>query len=163
MDDTTLSALPDGMAVIAWREARGISRATVQRLLKAAGITPGRARIPGSRSPVAFLSADQLQLMDALADRLANGATVNELGGALVRQEAAPAPELARASQNVPQARLSLPERLALLEAAERIGAPLTTEEAHQLLLVKPTGDAVTVGPLVLVRDGVNRWWIKRA
>lgn len=163
MDDTPLSAIPDGMAVIAWREARGISRATAQRLLKAAGITPGRARVPGSRSPVAFLSAEQLEMLDAMAARLAQGATVTELSAALVRQEPAPPPELAQPGPSHAQARLSLPERLALIEAAERIGAPLTTEEAQALLLVKPKGDRVVVGPLALVRDGVNRWWIERA
>lgn len=166
-----LDATPDGLRLSAWWESRGISRATAQRMLHASGITPGRARVPGARSPVAFLSAEQLAQLDAMAARMAGGATVAEAAGAaLSRPEPARAP--ARASQPEPaqggdQASLSQLEALALraraCQALLSTGQPVTTAEAAALLLAHPGGDRVVAGGLVAERIGRNRWRIVSA
>jgi hypothetical protein len=67
MPDTSL-AVPDGLRLSDWWESRDVPRSTAFRLLKVAGLEPEKVRAEGSRSPVSFLTADQVQVLDALAE-----------------------------------------------------------------------------------------------
>jgi hypothetical protein len=165
----TVEALPDGQRLSDWYEGHGISRATAQRMLAAAGITPGRARLPGVKSPVAWLDARQLGRLDEMADRMAMGATVAEAAGSALSRPEPAQPPAARPGQPKPpqapaHAGLSQLEALALrAQAAQALiatGQPVSTAEAELLLLAHPGGDRVTAGGITAVRIGRNRWRI---
>ena len=152
-------AVPDGMRLSDWWESRAVPRSTAFRLVRIAGIEPEKVRVSGSQSPVSFLSAGQVQAMDALAERLKAGATIAQLEGALARvsrpetaldptpppSEAPPGPELLQA-------------RLAAGELALRTGLPLTTAEVTWLLGARPGAPLVKRGRVTARRHARNVW-----
>lgn len=161
MPDTSL-AVPDGLRLSDWWESRDVPRSTAFRLLKVAGLEPEKVRAEGSRSPVSFLTAEQVQVLDALAQRLKAGATIAQLEGAIARvsrPETAPDPEPPPAVDGPGPALL-----LARLEAGQRAiaaGLPLTTGEVAWLLGARPGGDRVTRGRVTAVRHARNCWTLE--
>jgi hypothetical protein len=166
MSETSL-AVPDGIRLSEWWESRGLSRSTAFRLLKLLGIEPAKVRAAGSRSPVSFLSDDQVLQLDGLAQRLRNGATLAQLEGALVVAVQGH-PETASdggadlggsAAGPGPEATLT---RLQALALALDTGAPLTTGEVSWLLGARPGAATVQRGRVVADRQGRNCWSLAR-
>jgi hypothetical protein len=69
----------DGQRESDWIEGSGLSRSTCFELIRAAGITPGSRKVPGSRKPVAWLSDGQLAQLEALAQRVIDGEPVTQV------------------------------------------------------------------------------------
>lgn len=74
-----VEAVPDGLRLSDWWEARQIPRTNAYGLLKLLGIKPDSRKVPGARKPVAWLSAEQIAALDPLAYRLRDGATLSKL------------------------------------------------------------------------------------
>jgi hypothetical protein len=158
MPDTSL-AVPYGMRLSDWWESRDVPRSTAFRLLKVAGLEPEKVRAEGSRSPVSFLTADQVQLLDTLAERLKAGATIAQLEGALAVHRR---PETPQDEPEEPDAIAPGPELLlARLEAGElaiRSGLPLTTAEVGWIMGARPGAAVVTRGRVTARRQARNVW-----
>jgi len=158
MSDTSL-AVPYGMRLSDWWESRDVPRSTAFRLLKVAGIEPEKVRAEGSRSPVSFLTADQVQVLDTLAERLKAGTTIAQLEGVLAVHRR---PETPRDELEEPEAIAPGPELLlARLEAGElaiRSGLPLTTAEVGWIMGARPGAAVVTRGRVTARRQARNVW-----
>lgn len=158
MPETSL-AVPDGMRLSDWWESRDVPRSTAFRLLKIAGLEPEKARVDGSRSPVSFLNAAQVAALDALRERMAAGATVAQLEGALAVHRR---PETAQDEPEEPEAIAPGPELLlARLEAGElaiRSGLPLSTAEVAWIMGARPGAAVVTRGRVTARRQARNVW-----
>lgn len=159
-----LDALPSGIRLSQWIAAAPISRATAYELLRALGIETEKVRVAGSRAPVAFLTAEQVAAMDGAAARIAAGTPLAEIAGSLARRPSADGPWMPEPdpepSADGPQTPLSLPERLAAIESAQRTGAPLTTAEVQLLIGARPGAAVVTRGRLTVRRQSRNVWAI---
>jgi hypothetical protein len=152
------------MQLSAWWESRAVPRSTAFKLVRIAGIEPGKVRVEGSRSPVSFLSQQQVQAMDALAAKLQQGATLAQLEGALAplrRPETAhdvePEP-LPEEEADLAQAVLS---RLEAGRLALETGLPLTSLEVRWLLGARPGGEVVQRGRVVARRHARNVWTLE--
>lgn len=158
MSDTSL-AVPYGMRFSEWWDSRDVPRSTAFRLLKVAGLEPEKVRAEGSRSPVSFLTADQVQMLDTLAERLKTGLTIAQLEGALAVHRR---PETPQYEPEEPEAIASGPELLlARLEAGElaiRSGLPLTTAEVSWIMGARPGAAVVTRGRVTARRQARNVW-----
>ena len=163
MPETSL-AIPDGMQLSAWWESRAVPRSTAFKLVRIAGIEPGKVRVDGSRSPVSFLSQQQVDMLDTLHGRIQSGETLAQLEGALATlrhlepspdTDPAPLPEEADAMAQAVLSRLKA-GRLALTT-----GLPLTTAETAWILGARPGGDAVTRGRVVARRHARNVWTLE--
>jgi hypothetical protein len=152
------------MQLSAWWESRAVPRSTAFKLVRIAGIEPGKVRVDGSRSPVSFLNQQQVAAMDALHGKLQQGATLAQLEGALAPlrhpepsqdTEPAPLPEEADAMAQDVLRRLRA-GRLAL-----ETGLPLSTAETAWLLGARPGGDAVTRGRVTARRHARNCWTLE--
>lgn len=158
----------DATPLAGWYESRGIARATAFRLVKLAGITPGRMKVPGSRAPVSALTGDQVAVLDRLADRLRDGATLPQLEAELTTA-LAPATVAADAGSDSPS--LSDPAAdasalLARLEAGERAirsGLPLSTSEVAWILGARPGSGLVVRAGVEAIRHGRNCWQLRRS
>ena len=157
MPETSL-AVPDGMRLSDWWESRGVPRSTAFRLLKAAGIEPAKVRAPGSQSPVSFLSAAQLEVLDNLVARLKAGATLTSIEGILARVSRPETAQDVEVADGPPPGLDLLLARLEVAERALRSGAPLSTDELAWVLGVRPGGNVVTRGRVTARRHG-SKWW----
>lgn len=158
----------DSLPLSAWWESRGLSRASAFRLVKIAGISPGRVKVPYSRLPVASLTAEQVAQLDPLAHRLRNGATLPQLEAELTTAMVAAESPSDHASDDLsPSApAVDAAALLARLEAGERAiatGLPLSTAEMAWLLQARPGGDRVTRAGVEAIRHGRNCWQLRRA
>lgn len=159
----------DATPLVGWYEARGVPRSTAFRLVKLAGLELGRMKVPGTRAPVSALTAEQVAILDRLADRLQDGATLPQLEAELT---AAMVPVELSQVEPVPDGLspsatpIDADALLARLEAGERAirsGLPLTTSEVAWLLLARPGGDRVTRAGVEAVRHGRNIWQLRRS
>lgn len=154
-------AVPDGMTLAAWWESRAVPRSTAFKLVRIAGIEPGKVRVDGSRSPVSFLSAAHVAALDALHDRLQGGATLGQLEGALAglrRPEPSQAPA---APEPPPRPSGAVLSRLQAGQLAIESGLPLTTAEVAWIMGARPGGDVVTRGRVTARRGGRNLWHLE--
>jgi len=69
----------DGLRLSDWIEQSGISRSRAYELLKVLNIELESRRVPGSRKPVSFLSNEDLELLNPLAQQMASGLTLTEI------------------------------------------------------------------------------------
>lgn len=83
-----------------WYEERGVARSTAFKLLALSGLELEKRRVEGSRSPVSFLSADQQEKLDFLADQLEQGKTMADLETAIKPSRDVSTP-IAKPSQDV--------------------------------------------------------------
>jgi hypothetical protein len=152
------------MQLSAWWESRAVPRSTAFKLVRIAGIEPGKVRVDGSRSPVSFLDQQQVAILDSLHSRLQQGASLAQLEGALVAlrhpepsQDTEPAP-LPEDADAMAQAVLS---RLKAGRLAMATGLPLSTAEVGWLLGARPGGPVVTRGRVTARRHGRNHWTLE--
>jgi hypothetical protein len=157
----------DAMPLSDWWESRGIARSTAFKLVKVAGIKPGRIRVPSSKLPVSSITPADAQKLDSLAARLKSGATLPQL-------EAEITTSLVPASTHQPETVSdglshqqhdagALIQRLEAGERAIRSGLPLTTSEVAWLLLARPGGDRVQRAGVEALRHGRNIWQLRRS
>ena len=164
---TTIEAQVDAIPFSSWWESRRVARATAFRLLKVAGITPGRMKVPTSRAPISVISADQAAALDALAAQLRNGRTLAQLeASATTALAARPGPSQTTADDPGPSCLpVDSSALLARLEAGERAiatGLPLTTAEIAWLIGARPGGAVVHRGGITATRHGRNCWTLQR-
>jgi transposase len=69
----------DGCRLSDWISSAGVSRSTAYELLKLLQIEPEQRRVPGVRKLVSFISSEQQQELEALAQALRDGATMPQL------------------------------------------------------------------------------------
>ena len=155
----TLPAEPSGIRLSQWIEGAPIGKTAAYELLKALGITPGKARIAGSSAPVSILTAEQQAAMDQGAAAIASGRSIAEISTALAAppRSAAIIREPESAQQEPPGPDLLL-ARLEAIERAQRTGAPLSTAEVEWLLGARPGGDAVERGRVTARHHRRNVW-----
>lgn len=158
----------DAMPLSAWWESRGIPRSTAFKLVKVAGIKPGRIRVPSSKLPVSSITPADAQKLDSLAARLKSGATLPQL-------EAENTTSLVSASTDQPETVSdglshhqqhdagALIQRLEAGERAIHSGLPLTTSEVAWLLQARPGGDRVQRAGVEALRHGRNCWQLRRS
>lgn len=126
-----IDAVPDGMRLSDWVEARPVVKATAYALMKALGIEPVKVRQAGISRPVSWLDTSMVIAMDAAVERLQGGATVAQIAndyGPLQTTE--PEPSLAQQLQL--KAMFPTPSPLTRareLHQAAAEGLMLTTEE----------------------------------
>jgi hypothetical protein len=152
----------DRLTLSQWYDSRGIARATAFRLLKVAGITPHKMKVPGSRAPVSALDAAMVAALDGLADRLREGESMAQLEAAAATALAPVAPsepvsDSLEPSSGGPDAGALL-ERMAVAEKAIATGFPLTTAQVAWVLGARPGADAVTRGGITATRQSRNCW-----
>ena len=159
--ETSLAVL-DGMRLSDWWESRGLSRSTAFRLVAFAQVQPSKARSPGSRAPVSYLSEEQVLLLDQLADQLRNGSTMAQLGAQALAVQNHPEPACddggPPAGAQAPPTPEALLTRLQALQLAAATGAPLTTAEVAWLLGARPGAALVIRGRVIAQRQGRNCW-----
>jgi len=171
MGSDTSAVVPAEVTAIplsTWWESRGIARATAFRLVKMAGIKPEPLKVPTSRAPVSGITSEQVAILDQLAQRLQDGATLSrleaELSTAIV---AASSPAETVSDDPGPvAAAMDAGPLLARLEAGERAirtGLPLSTPEVTWILGARPGGDRVTRAGVEAIRHGRNCWQLRRS
>ena len=74
-----IEALPSGQRLSEWIEAAPIGKTATYELMKALGVTPAKARFPGSAAAVSMLTAEQVAVMDGAAEQVAAGRSIAEL------------------------------------------------------------------------------------
>ncbi len=168
--DATAITTIDSLPLSDWYDSRGVPRSTAFKLVRIAGLELGRVKVPGTRALVAALNAEQTAVMDRLADRWRDGATLPQLQAEFTTalavpdglSQAEPVPD--GLSPSAPA--IDADALLARLEAGERAirsGLPLTTSEVAWLLLARPGGDRVTRAGVEAVRHGRNIWQLRRS
>jgi hypothetical protein len=171
MDSDTLPltlAEIDSIPLSAWWESRGIPRSTAFKLVKVAGIKPGRIKVPSSKLPVSSITPADTQKLDALAARLKSGATLPQLEAEITTslvsssalQSETVSDDLSHHQQHDAGAFI---QRLEAGERAIRSGLPLTTSEVAWLLQARPGGDRVQRGGVEAIRHGRNCWELRRS
>jgi hypothetical protein len=160
-----LATTPAGLTLKAWQESRGIARSTTYRLLKAARIEPEKSRPAGARAPVSVLTDQQVALLDALVEKMRDGASVADLESALAATMAPlitseTVSDATTAAAAIPAATLA---RLEAGERAIRSGLPITTAEAGWVLLARPGGDRIERGRVIARRIGRNAWSLEQS
>lgn len=158
----------DSMPLSSWWESRGIPRSTAFKLVKVAGIKPGRIRVPSSKLPVSSITPADAQKLDALAARLKDGATLPQLEAeittSLVAQSAHQQETVSDGLSHQQQYEAgALIQRLEAGERAIRSGLPLTTSEVAWLLMARPGGDRVQRAGVEAIRHGRNCWELRRS
>jgi hypothetical protein len=173
MDPVTAPAIPDGLRLSKWIESRGLCRSTAYRLLRLAEIEPEIGKVEGSRKPACFLTAVQLQVMDAMVKHLCDGLSIAEVTAMVQAGEILPnpvedlspslAPALGDRSPSDLGAvhTLSLTERLQAIRLALDTGAPLSTADVTVLLGARLGGEAVTRGRITARHRGSNVWTLE--
>jgi len=149
----------DGIRLSQWIATAPISRATAYQLLRLLGITPEKARVPGSRAEVSMLTTEQVAAMDAAAARIAAGATLTELATAIIPPGTCKGePSTDDPQTDAPSPPPGLLERLTAADLAIRTGLPLSTREVAWLIGARPGGDRVQRGRIVATRHARGVW-----
>lgn len=173
MDPVAAPAIPDGLRLSKWIESRGLCRSTAYRLLRLAEIEPDIRKLDGSRKSASFLTAVQLQVMDAMVKHLSGGLSLAEVtamvqdGGILPNQAEDLNLPLASATGDLspgdlePAHSLNLTERLQAIRLALDTGAPLSTADVTVLLGARLGGEVVTRGRITARRRGSNIWTLE--
>jgi hypothetical protein len=156
----TSLAVPDGMRLQSWWESRDVPRSTAFRLVKAAGLELGKARVPGARGAVTVLTEQQVRILDAMHGQLQRGRTLAELEGAglALREDL----ETAHDVPHQPVDLDALERRAAVTSAVLAAGLPLSTRELAALLGCRPGSSTITRGDLEAVRQGRDCWRLRR-
>jgi hypothetical protein len=159
-----VDAVPAGQRLSEWIDAAPIGKTATYELIRALGITPAKARFPGSGAAVSVLTAEQVQALDRAAEAVAAGRSIAEITAITARprtvaddREDAPAPDAHAIGAEV---------LLARLEAADRAissGLPLSTAEVAWILGARPGSATVTRGGITATRHGRNVWSLTRA
>ena len=131
----------DGLRLSDWIEQSGISRSRAYELLKVLNIELESRRVPGSRKPVSFLSNEDLELLNPLAQQMASGLTLTEIKKKITVPNN-PAPSEMVVQNNPGSSELSIPQLEILTTALQ---AWVASQPA--LLQAAPEPD-----PLVLAR-----------
>lgn len=158
----------DSMPLSSWWESRGIPRSTAFKLVKVAGIKPGRIKVPSSKLPVSSITPADAQKLDALAARLRKGATLPQLEAEITtslvaqsaHQQETVSDDLSHQQQYEAGA---LIQRLEAGERAIRSGLPLTTSEVAWLLMARPGGERVQRAGVEAIRHGRNCWELRQS
>ena len=188
-DPSGPDALLDGQRLSDWIEAAGISRSTAYALVKLLAIEPEPRRVPGSRKPVSFLTAEHLERIEPLAQQFRDGVTLRDVermikdspgssrtepdraGLSRTIPDGSPMEALAAALARIaPQPPPADPLRVArLLQEAATLGAWLSGAELAQLLGMSPStitrlGDGHSPRPGFRLerqqpRPGAPVWW----
>jgi hypothetical protein len=130
-----IEALPSGQRLSEWIEAAPIGKTATYELMKALGVTPAKARFPGSAAAVSLLMAEQVAVMDGAAEQVAAGRSIAELTSITARPRTT-----ANDHGEAVELDVSVPDRtdlLARIEAADgaiRSGVPLSTAEVSWIL-----------------------------
>ena len=145
-----------------WYESRSIARATAFRLVKVAGITPHKIKVPGGRAPVSALDPAMVAALDALSDRLRAGESMAQLEASTTRAITVTEPsETVSDDHSVASGSGDLPvllQRLQAIDLAIATGAPLTAADVAILLGARPGRSVVTRGRVTATRHGRNHW-----
>ena len=99
----------DGLRLSDWIEQSGISRSRAYELLKVLNIELESRRVPGSRKPVSFLSNEDLELLNPLAQQMASGLTLTEIKKKITVPNN-PAPSEMVVQNNPGSSELSIPQ-----------------------------------------------------
>ena len=161
MTDTPapIEALPSGQRLSEWIEAAPIGKTAAYELLKALGITPTKARFPGSAAAVSMLTPQQVAIMDAAAEQVAAGRSIAELTAITAR------PRTTANTTDGAQVGEALLPRLEAAERAIRSGFPLTTAEVDWILGPNSgaiVGASLTRGRLIATHHAANVWSLAR-
>jgi hypothetical protein len=161
MTDTSaaIEALPSGQRLSEWIEQAPIGKTAAYELLKALGITPGKARFPGSAAAVSMLTPEQLVIMGAAAEQVAAGRSIADITAITAR------PRTAVNATDEAQGGAALLPRLEAAERAIASGMPLTTAEATWILGVKPgatIGTTIARGGIAITHHGADVWSLAR-
>ena len=154
-----IEALPSGQRLSEWIEQAPIGKTAAYELLKALGITPGKARFPGSAAAVSVLTAEQVAIMDAAAEQVAAGRSIAELTAITAR------PRTAVNVTDEGQGGKALLPRLEAAERAIRSGLPLSTAEVTWILGVRPgatIGTTITRGGIAITHHGPDVWSLEK-
>jgi hypothetical protein len=159
MESLPVSAEPDGIRLSSWIEQAPIGKTASYELLKALGITPGKARLPGTSAPVSILTRGEQEAMDRAAAAVAAGRSIAELTTALAPMRGSAAIDREQqAIEHHPPSGADLLGRLEAIERAQGSGAPLSTAEVAWLLGARPGGEVVTRGRVTARRHARNVW-----
>ena len=158
MTETTaaVEAQPSGQRLSQWIEAAPIGKTAAYELLKALGITPAKARFPGSAAAVSVLTAEQAAVMDRAAEQVAAGRSIAELTAIT------PRPRTAVNTTDEAQDQATLLARLEAAERAIRSGLPLSTAEVAWIMGARPGAATVTRGRIIATRHSRNVWSLAR-
>lgn len=161
MTDTSaaVEALPSGQRLSQWIEQAPVGKTAAYELLRALGITPGKARFPGSAAAVSVLTAEQVAVMDRAAEQVAAGRSIAELTAITTR------PRTAVNTTDEAQVGEGLLARLEAAERAIRSGFPLTTAEVDWILGPNSgakVGASLTRGRLIATHHKTNIWILTR-
>jgi hypothetical protein len=168
MTDTSaaIEALPSGQRLSEWIEAAPIGKTASYELLKALGITPAKARFPGSAAAVSLLTPQQVAIMNAAAEQVAAGRSIAELTAITARpRTTANATDEAQGSETSVPDRTELLARMDLAERAMASGFPLTTVEVTWILGGPPgakVGATVSHGRIAVTHHGTSEWSLAR-
>jgi len=132
MDGALTTATVDGVRFSAGFAREGVSRTTAFALLKLARIKPKTRRVDGSARSVLFLNSEQEASLQALADRLKNGASISQVQAEAETSLAVVESRTVR-DDSAPSPPLPLITCLQAVDLALATGAPITTE-VRQLL-----------------------------
>ncbi len=161
-----IEALPSGQRLSEWIEAAPIGKTASYELMKALGITPAKARFPGSAAAVSVLSAEQLVIMDRAAEKVAAGQSIADLTAIIARpRTTVNEPDEAQGGKVTAKDRAELMARIDLAERAMTSGFPLTTAEVVWILGGPPgakVGTTVTHGRIAVTHHGTSEWSLAR-
>jgi hypothetical protein len=154
-----LDATPAGIRLSQWIEQAPIGKTAAYDLMRALGITPGKARVAGSSAPVSILTAQQQAAMDQGAAAIAAGRSISEIAQAITTR---PRPSATTREPEPEQPEPPGPDlllaRLDAIARAQQTGAPLSTAEVAWLLGARPGGEVVARGRITARRHARNVW-----
>ena len=141
----------DGLRLSDWIEQSGISRSRAYELLKVLNIELESRRVPGSRKPVSFLSNEDLELLNPLAQQMASGLTLTEIKRRITVPNSPASSEMV-VQNNPGPSELSIPQLEQIIEflapaapapdplvlarrlkEASQLGVPLSNQEMNVL------------------------------
>ena len=137
----TIDVIPEGMERFTeWYERNGVSRSTAFQLLKLLEIEPIKRKVPDSKKPASFLTADHISKLSGTVQMLNNGHSMADLRNLKEQREEesaiVPTPSAAvvpAQSETVPVKLEPLAVPRALAEAAD-LGVPLSNAEMAAVL-----------------------------
>ena len=165
MTDTSaaIEALPSGQRLSEWIEAAPIGKTASYELLRALGITPGKARFPGSAAAVSMLTAEQVAIMGAAAEQVAAGRSIADITAITARpRTAVNATDEAQGGRVTAKDQATLQARIEAADGAIRSGLPLTTEQVAWIMGARPGAETFTRGRIIATRQSRNVWSLAR-